>query len=373
MAHFVLRLAVRVRAYVEYPVYWKEEPKARKWKPIEDTPEARQTAINKKAMFFTWMKFSKPYNESEPEPIRTGDLPLDFDDQAHPENALKDLRALCLVHLPEYGIDPYEIDYFLSGGKGFHAIIPDKCLGSTDGHTHLPLIYKKMVSEWAVTFTLKTIDMSLYDMKRGKMFRIENVKRNNGKHKVPLTLEEVRDLPYSELLALGDAPRSIDPVVDADDLVEVEDLADALTSAREYVETEQKQQTTAEPYTENEISNLSAKIPPCVKYLIAKMPGGSGFPKINFNKLVLNLTKYCHIAGLDYQNALGLTEPFLRNYPHSGTYTTFDQRLNHFKGMFLYLQGRGDAPFQCSYMKAWVYRAAPSNVELVWQKSHRKI
>ncbi|MBT3185662.1 MAG: hypothetical protein HN342_14180 [Nitrospina sp.] len=58
-------------------VYWKEEPKDRKWKVIENTPEARQDAIRKGAMFYTWVEFSEPYDEAEPEPIRKGKLPLD--------------------------------------------------------------------------------------------------------------------------------------------------------------------------------------------------------------------------------------------------------------------------------------------------------
>ena len=67
------------------------------------------------------------------------------------------------------------------------------------------------------------------------MFRIPNVKRSNGKHKVPLTLEEVRDLSYPELLALGDAPRTIEKVVDDTDLVVVDDLADAYEQAKKEV------------------------------------------------------------------------------------------------------------------------------------------
>ncbi len=70
------------------------------------------------------------------------------------------------------------------------------------------------------------------------MFRIANVKRNNGKHKVPLTLEEVRDLPYYELIKLGDAPRTIEPAVEAWQLEPVEDLAEAYKRAKTEVHKE---------------------------------------------------------------------------------------------------------------------------------------
>ncbi len=44
-------------------------------------------------------------------------------------------------------------------------------------------------------------------MRRGKMFRIPNVRRKNGHYKVPLTLEEVRELQIDELWKLSEAPR----------------------------------------------------------------------------------------------------------------------------------------------------------------------
>ena len=47
-------------------------------------------------------------------------------------------------------------------------------------------------------------------MKKGKMFRIQNVKRDNGNYKIPLSLEEVRDLSPDELMELGKAPRQIE-------------------------------------------------------------------------------------------------------------------------------------------------------------------
>jgi len=41
------------------------------------------------------------------------------------------------------------------------------------------------------------------------MFRIENVRRQNGNYKVPLSVDEIQSLPPTELIALGKAPRLI--------------------------------------------------------------------------------------------------------------------------------------------------------------------
>ncbi len=41
-------------------------------------------------------------------------------------------------------LDPYTVKFYLSGGKGFHAIVPAKIFDAQDGDPYLPLIYKKI-------------------------------------------------------------------------------------------------------------------------------------------------------------------------------------------------------------------------------------
>ena len=173
--------------------YWKEEPKERKWKLIKDTEEDRQKVLLKGAMFLTWMSFSEPYKgNGQPEPYRWGDFPLDFDSKEDPGKALRELRELCLTHLPElYGIDVYSLRFFASGSKGFHVEISAKLFDAQDGDPYLPLIYKRIASLWKEKFNLETLDLSIYSMKTGRMWRLPNVRRDNGKHKIPLTLDEI--------------------------------------------------------------------------------------------------------------------------------------------------------------------------------------
>ncbi len=106
--------------------YWKIEKAEDPWKLIPDTKIAKNMAIRQGAMFFTWVAFSESYsNDKHSEPVRFGDLPLDFDSKEDPQIALKEMRELCLLYLPEfYNLDPYALEFYCSGGKGFHAIIP---------------------------------------------------------------------------------------------------------------------------------------------------------------------------------------------------------------------------------------------------------
>jgi hypothetical protein len=187
-------------------LYTKKEKANSPWELIADTQ-----AI-KGMMFTTWAKLSEPYKgNGQPEPIRYGNMPLDFDSKTAPEKALIEMRYLCLTYLPEfYDIDPNEIEFYCSGSKGFHAVIPAEMFGVQNGDPYLPLIYKRIATGWAEKFSLTTIDLSMYAMKRGKMFRLANVRRSNGRYKVPLSLEEVRDLSFEDLWKLSEAPRDVE-------------------------------------------------------------------------------------------------------------------------------------------------------------------
>jgi hypothetical protein len=174
-------------------LFWKEEAKKRTWKELQDTEQDRQQAIDNGAMFFTWAKLSELISANgQPEPHRWGDFPLDFDCKDDPATALREIKELCLVHLPQiYGLEPHGLRFYASGGKGFHVEIPAKFLDAEDGDPYLPLIYRRLAASWKERFSLTTLDLSIYSMGKGRMWRLPNIKRENGRHKIPLTLEEL--------------------------------------------------------------------------------------------------------------------------------------------------------------------------------------
>jgi putative DNA primase/helicase len=188
-------------------LYWKREEAKSPWNLIQDTPEARERAIRDGAMFFSTPTLSHPYVDGGAEPNRRDDLVLDLDSKDNPQLALDDLRKLCMSFLPEtYGIPTWDIRFYCSGSKGFHAEIPAHFFGMEDGHTELPIIYKRLVQGWVDTLGLTTIDLSMYCMKRGKMFRIANVRRPNGRYKVELSRDDVGYCSIKNLWSLSDSP-----------------------------------------------------------------------------------------------------------------------------------------------------------------------
>lgn len=327
-------------------IYYKPEPEERKWQAIPNTESARNIAIKQGAMFFTWAAMSEPYSgNGQPEPHRRGDSPFDFDDAEKPERACADLKSLFLDHLPrEFDLDPYVVEYFTSGGKGFHAVIPAKVFGADAGDPLLHKIYGRIAAYWCERFRIDSLDLSMYAGKRGKMFRIANVKRRNGRYKVPLTMDEVRDLSAAELLELSNAPRQIEEP----DIEVNPDLAKLYQEMRQKVYAEQEQQREGPKLSEEEIERLSAKIPPCIGHIITTMPAKS--EHVNFNKLVMILVNYFQTAGFTKETAWSKVERFIERYPHSETYNTIEARIRHWNTEWDYLGANDDYGFACSFV-----------------------
>jgi|GEM_PF-2194659 len=336
-------------------IYWKEEPAERTWKPIPNTPEARQHAIKQGAMFFTSSALSEAYKgNGQPEPIRTGDLVVDADCAEDPGKALQATKTLCLGHLPEmYGIDPYAIRFYASGSKGFHAEIPASLLGAEAGDSLLPLIYKRIMADWVQKLALYNggqkplIDLSMYCMGMGKMFRIATVKRSNGRYKVPLTLEEIRDLSIDQLMDLTKAPREVEPPIDPD-LSASEELENLFKTTKYYVHKEIKDRPEAPPLSEEARKRLSEGLPPCISQILSNPPAKTAV--INFNRLTMLIVSFFHTVGSARTTALTQAKHFIENYTDSDSYNSVDKRQQHFEKMWNYIEGNDKHPFHCKYM-----------------------
>jgi len=197
-------------------LYWAAgDPPRGTWQFIEDTPLARQQAIVDGATAFTSMSFSNEPEKGKPEPIRYGDLIIDFDCKDNPSKAIADMLTFITNIVANYNIDPRMLRYWMSGNKGCHLAIPAKIFGGEDGDPYLPLIHRAMVDKLLDLNRMRdgseSVDFSLYCMARGKLLRTENVRRQNGRYKVPVTYDEIARGDYDALFRLTEAPRYLSP------------------------------------------------------------------------------------------------------------------------------------------------------------------
>ena len=129
-------------------IYWGySDPPHGAWHLIGDTEEERAKAIQEGATAFTTMSFSFPPEEGKPEPTRFGDLILDFDSKDDPKTAIMELIYFVEWLISEYDVNPRFLQYWISGGKGCHLLIPARMFGGEEGDPLLPCIHEKMVHE----------------------------------------------------------------------------------------------------------------------------------------------------------------------------------------------------------------------------------
>ncbi len=328
--------------------YWTTDPQGA-WRLIKNTPEARDKAINDGAAFFTMCALSAPYEEGAEEPHRWGDLCFDFDSKDDPGAAHEDVKRL-VAHLEEvYSVEPETLRFFASGSKGFHVEVPAALFAGEAGDPLLPRIHKRMAARLAVSANLPTLDMAIYNMRKGRMWRIPNVKRANGRYKAPLAACEL-SLPTEDLMALTAAPRHLEEDDEPQPGKETY-LAVFYDETRQAVRQEAQEGDAATPLTDEARERLRESIPQCVGYILVAMPPNS--ERVNFNRLVLQLVAYFRDAGYDGPGAWEAVKEFVERYPHSETYNTPQKRRDHWREIWRYLEGRDAYPFGCSYMKGF--------------------
>lgn len=186
--------------------YYQMEGGSESWKPI---PTANIPAIPE-AMFVTILAVSTPVGdemtkEELAEVKYKGPFYVDFDAAESPESTAKHVQTF-LKSLELLGVFSDQLEIYISGGKGFHVIIPEEIFmtkPAKQGMTLLAQTYKEMAFELAVP----TLDLRVYTARRGRMFRQANVKRPNGLYKVRISASELEDMTADLYQELASEPR----------------------------------------------------------------------------------------------------------------------------------------------------------------------
>lgn len=124
-----------------------------------------------------------------------------------------DLEETCikfrefLGKLQEHDVQLEQVRLYATGGRGFHVEIPPAVIGlPAEGLPDLHRTYKEM----AMSLFVDTLDLRVFSSKR--MWRTPNVKRENGRYKVPLTVEQALSVTPESYGALSAAPRLHEPL-----------------------------------------------------------------------------------------------------------------------------------------------------------------
>jgi len=178
--------------------------------------------------------------------------------------------------LADTGLDLDQARWYLSGSKGLHCEIPPACFRANPFgfEPTLPLLYKELT----YSVFIDTMDLRVYSMRMGRMWRVPNVPRENGQFKVPVSWSEVETLTPEIYMGMTSAPRPYPPIVPPSFTIE---LALIYERAANKVEKPIQQRKQADEAGAELRKRFKGSLPPSVKVIAnGKVASPAGFQQV---------------------------------------------------------------------------------------------
>lgn len=214
---------------------------SRQWSVYAASEDGTKEAVLDGYTAISIYEFSHPVEKGKAQPIRYGDMVLDFDAKKERLDnygnslgkvgdigkALEAVRTFIKI-LNKYGVNPQGLQYYASGGKGFHVVVPREVIGSEAGDIELPAIYRQMLNQILNMVTTKElwdgatldalkesrkfvledlcIDLNGFKGGKGQLIRLPHIQRADGNYKVPVTYDEImhNDAAFFEKIVRSD-------------------------------------------------------------------------------------------------------------------------------------------------------------------------
>ena len=318
--------------------YVKGEGKE-KWKLIENSEKALQSAVHNGAHFVTVLSLDQDVDKADPDAKINYKGPLYFDiDSADENDSLSDCRKLLLALYKQYGVNLNDLAIHCSGGKGFHVLVPAKVFSTGKAHPYLPQMYKTM----ALDFNLENVDLGIYSGGKGRCFRIENVKRDSGRYKIKLSAAQIFGMTWEQLKPLTFMPGENTPFELNKDVEYAAELA-ALFRRSDF-----KPQKII-PVEDAKLQALPGD-PGCIKKIVKCIDIMEGR---RFNQVTMALAMYANGRGWKVADLEQEASYFIENYP-SSVYKTLKERRTHIKSIYSYVANTPAYKFNCSAIRKTV-------------------
>ena len=187
-------------------------------------------------------------------------IDLDINDLEKDYDKLrKDVLLLIRKLKTVFHLQEDNIQIFFSGSKGYHIIIPYEVFG-IEPSKDLNDRYKLIVTELKSYTITKSIDTRIYDSKR--LFREPNtINTKTGLYKVYMTIDQVRDFSYNDLIDRARTPQAI-----VEPNKEYNPKADEALNAMVNELKERQKKTINHKVARQMLQNK--ELLPCVKYIL---------------------------------------------------------------------------------------------------------
>ena len=240
-----------------------------------------------------------------------GPMHFDLDNNDDINSTLNQGRVLITKLHEDLGVPKSYIHCWLSGKKGIHVTVHQYVFGLKNPARLLPWAYKYVAEMFVRKYELADIDMSVYSLGCGRMWRNENVKRKCGTYKVPVTYDEMMHMTPERCSELVKEPRTVERVYPTASEVSAR-AKTVLQLGRDHAAKIQREREKAEGNRIEDFSSLPA-VPGCINKLITE----GDCEDSNYNQAAMQLATW--ISARFDRNAdkelyeKELVEPFLNN------------------------------------------------------------
>lgn len=255
-------------------------------------------------------------------------LPKETPEQTAKRIAEVQLEAQKVLNVLEnnYELEIKAVHCWFTGSAGFHIMIPAGMFNG-EPHPHLPLIYRKMVNDEFPADVFPLIDRTVYSEGKGRMWRVQNIRRSNGHYKIPVYPEEIMQKDEQFFIEASRKRRKIERVLEYQPN---EPLSAVFQNVKMLVESEYF----LNMQTEHVTVELPDKfIAPCIKRILnARRNVGK-----NFNEVCLILATFFVNAGFSLEEARIKLAGFFEFY-NSKSYPKPHLREREFQKKYKYIQ-----------------------------------
>lgn len=281
---------------------------------------------------------------------------MDFDGDI--DEVLGQSKLLLLKLQDEKKFDITQARIYLTGGRGVHIEIPLACFAQKippAGVPMLPAIFKEI----AMAIYVDTLDTRIYSGRKGRQWRVPNVKRSNGLYKVQVTADEFLECTPENYAAICAAPRAPLPLTPPTFNAH---LGLLYMQAQEKVGVAVKRRKQAKK-TDGEVSRFEGQWPKSVQLLLM---GEALRPTAGWNQIALQLAAFAIALGkTEDQFIEDARELILRHQGDSDRYGTPKKREREMRNQYRYQDDNPGYSFSLGGVKS-LFAKGISTADLDW-------
>jgi hypothetical protein len=315
--------------------YFFQFDKDHAWKPVSAAGLQEMLESRHPPLYRTVLGMPAPYEDGKVS-CYFGPLYWDIDVSAEQGGVSV---AICQVNqlldkLSAFGLDLDQVRIFATGSKGFHLEVPHEVIApKLTPCPDLPKIYWEMVHFPEIY--VDGIDPRVYSARRGRMWRVPNRPRENGKFKVPVSVEQVRSMSAADYETLTSTPQ---PWPRLQPPTYTPGLAVLFAQAGDKVTKRAKVQAKASKQAELLRARFNGKLPPSLVGLLQ----GKFSPLGGWNQICVQIALAAHATGLSEQDLIEQAGPLLDGHRGDGNrYRTRQARVDELKHQFTYVAEAG--------------------------------